>query len=325
MSTSTKYWGAGAALGCLGWIAVSASLHKGGHFDHEPNVLSLKGSPYGRTLAYAMRGPADLYWHRGQTEEHGEVDGDREVLGLEGDPETLSLASTILKMKKEFDEEEAEHEAEEAAGVEDPPPAGARERLLWEIGRLRSAYYTRTNDFGDTPQIEAWRYSETEKRLKLSHELDRTNLICYGSYYMFVSESVSRLKGTGNEDQVIAQRQEKALTIALGALQACMRHQDEPTALITAASAANDAVFLLAGSERAKPGAVAEMKAIFKTMLGKYVVRRDAMMADGSWDRFSVYRQAEMEDAFNILRVIHLSSEEQASVDKKTDESQKTN
>lgn len=318
MTASTKQWGSAAALGCLAWVAVAAGLNKGGHFDHEPNVLCLKGSPYGRTLAYAMRGPADLYWHRGQTEEHGEVDGDREFFGLEDDGTTLSLASTILKEKKEFDEEEAEHEAEAAGGVEEAAPAGVRERLLWEIDRMRATYYTRTNDFGDTPQIEAWRFGETEKRLKLSHDLDPTNLICYGSYFMFVSESISRLKGSEREEEVIARRQEKALTIAVTTLEACMGHQDEPSALITAASAANDAVFLLSDSERAKPGAVAEMKALFGAMLGKYVERRDGMIADGSWERYSIYRQQEMEDVFNILRVIHLASEEKASAQNAT-------
>ncbi|MEP4078233.1 hypothetical protein [Haloferula sp.] len=313
MPATKKYWGIGVAVGCLAWITVAASLHKGGHFDHKPNVLTLKGSPYGRTLAYAMRGPADLYWHRGQTEEHGDVDENRETLGLEGDDETLSLASSILKMRKEFDEEEAAHEAEATSGVEEAPPAGLRERLLWEIGRMRTTYYSRTNNFGDTPQIVAWRFGETEKRLKLSHELDPTNLICYGSYFMFLSESVSRLRGAEDEEEVIAQRQEKALRVAISTLQACTHFPDEPTALITAASAANDAVSLLNSSKRAKPGAADEMRRIFSATLGQYVERRDAMIADGSWDGFSVYRQHEMEEVFTILRVIHLASEGQAS------------
>lgn len=301
------------ALGCLVWVVVSFSLSQKGHFAPKANVLNLKGSPYGRTLAYAMRGPADLYWHRGQIEEHGEVDENRDLLGLEADEETLSLASTILQRKKEFDEEEAEHAAEEAAGGEDlPPPENLRERFLQSIEKMRMAYYSRTNEFGDTPQIEAWRFGETEKRLRLSHELDPTNLICYGSYFMFVSEGVSRLKGAGNEEEVIARRQEKALRIALGAYEACLRYPDEPSAVITAASAANDAVYLLANSERAMPGAVEEMQQVFHATLNRYVELRDTMVADGSWDRFSVFRQHEMEEAFSILRVIHLEADGKA-------------
>lgn len=318
MTTADKFWGGALAAGCLAMVAAAVGLNQGRHLDHDPNVLTVKGSPYGRTLAYAMRGPADLYWHRGQIEEHGDVDENPEYLGLE-EEQAPSLGSTIHQMKTEFDEEEAEHAAEEAAGVEDPPPSDLRERLLWEIGRMRTAYYTRTNEFGDTPQIAAWRYRETEKRLKLSHELDPTNLICYGSYFLFVSESVARLKGAENETDVIARRQDKALGIAVGALDACLKNQDEPAALITAASAANDAVTLLRASGRAKPGAIEEMQNIFGAMLARYVDVRNSMVEDGSWESFSPYRRHEMEEVFSVLRVIHLASAAQASVDPDAD------
>ena len=62
--------------GLAGWIGLSKSLNDDGKLVHRPNVLHLKGSPFGRTLALAMRGPVDVYWHKGNVHEHSHEDGE---------------------------------------------------------------------------------------------------------------------------------------------------------------------------------------------------------------------------------------------------------
>ena len=67
--------------GSVAWVYSGKRLDRAGKLAYRPNVLCLKGSPFGRTIALAMRGPVDVYWHRGQVHldeedhEHGHHDG----------------------------------------------------------------------------------------------------------------------------------------------------------------------------------------------------------------------------------------------------------
>ena len=56
--------------GTLGAVELSRSMFRDGLVNPQPNVLHLKRSPFGRTLALAMRGPVDIYWHRGSPHSH---------------------------------------------------------------------------------------------------------------------------------------------------------------------------------------------------------------------------------------------------------------
>ena len=53
------------ASGAYATKKLSKSMLDDGKLNPQPNVLHLKRSPFGRTLALAMRGPVDIYWHRG--------------------------------------------------------------------------------------------------------------------------------------------------------------------------------------------------------------------------------------------------------------------
>ena len=57
-------------VGLGGGLYLTAGLKQSGKLDYRPNVLTLNGSPFGRTLALAMRGPVDVYWHRGNVHDH---------------------------------------------------------------------------------------------------------------------------------------------------------------------------------------------------------------------------------------------------------------
>jgi len=290
--------------GLAGTLGLGARLAQSGALDREPNLLWLKRSPYGRTIAYAMRGPADLYWHRGGTEEHDELHEEETETPLVGDEEANPMARLVrhaTDLKREFDEHEAEHEAEEHA----PPPErdyeGPRDFLLTTVRDLNQAYYSRTNDMGDTALAWAFMKGEAQKRLRLSYEMDPTNLICYGSYFLFLSESIARVHGADAEEQAIRAGREEALQLSRATVSTCLEHQDEPTAMITATSAAHDAVTLLLKPDRLDLRQARDYHLTSVRCLERYNQLREAMIADGSWENFSPYRRQEMEDAHELL------------------------
>ncbi len=298
----------GTLVLALGWLGVSVWMAKGGRFDHEPNLMWLKRSAYGRTIAFAMRGPADLYWHRGSREDLGEedhhhddpddphaVDSERET----ADP-AAQMAAIAGGIKREFEE----HEAEEEAGPAPRPPArSVREKLLRSLKDLKIARYERTNDFGDTDAMYAFMKGEAEKRLKLSYEMDPTNLVCYGSYFFFLSESIVRLHGAEDEKTVIHEGERKALELASRTANYCLQYDDEPTAAITGASACHDALTILL---RRRLGTDQDLKGFLQIgvrSLGTYDRLKEEMSRDGRWEAFSIHRRTEMEDARKLLGV----------------------
>lgn len=293
--------------GLAGSLVVSNQLEKQGALEVEPNLLWLKRSPYGRTIAYAMRGPADLYWHRGGTEDHGEVDEERLVPSAKAPDEESGanpmeqLFAHASDLKRDFDEHEAEEEAEEALPPEKVVYEGPRDFLLKNLDNLKKAYYSRTNDMGDTALAFSFMKGEAQKRLKLSHEMDPTNLICYGSYFLFLSESIARLQGSDAEQDAIREGREAALELARSTVAICLEHEDEPQAMITATSAAHDAVTLLLELE---PKNLDEAQHFHQTSircLERFEELAGVMVDNGLWERFSPYRRQEMTDAHELL------------------------
>jgi|GEM_PF-2169343 len=63
-------------LGLAAWHFAGKRLQGDGLFEAEPNVLSLKGSPFGKTIAMAMQGPIDVYWHEGEAHDHVHAAGE---------------------------------------------------------------------------------------------------------------------------------------------------------------------------------------------------------------------------------------------------------
>lgn len=289
----------------VAWTGLSAWMSKRGSFDHEPNFLWLKGSSYGRTIAFAMRGPADLYWHRGSREDledhHHDEEHEAEETGpVDVDDPAYRMARLAGDIKREFDE----HEAEEAAGPEPRPPAkSVREGLLRWMKDMKIARYERTNDFGDTDAMHSFMKGEAEKRLKLSYEMDPTNLVCYGSYFFFLSESIVRMRGAENQSEVIEDGEQRALALASQTANICLGYRDEPTAMITAASSCHDALTILL---RRRLGTEADLRSfhgIATSSLARFDELRAEMVESGLWDQFSEYRQTEMDEARQLLGI----------------------
>ncbi|MCH7226614.1 hypothetical protein [Haloferula sp. A504] len=298
---------AAVALLAVAWVGVSVSMTRGGHFEHEPNFMSLKGSAYGRTIAFAMRGPADLYWHRGSREDlHEDHHHDEDEEGGDVLPagDVVNPAARMAAIAGEIKREFEEHEAEEAAGPAPRVPAkSTREWLLRSLKDMKIARYERTNHRGDTDAMHAFMKGEAEKRLKLSYEMDPTNLLCYGSYFFFLSESIVRLKGADDEGAVIAEGERRALDLARRTANYCLQYPDEPTAAITGASACHDALTVML---RNKVGTEQELRGFLEIgarSLQRFDQLKEEMIADGRWEDFSEHRRLEMDEARTLVGV----------------------
>lgn len=295
-----------------------SSLRKEGKLQNNPNFLTLKGSPYGRIIAYAMRGPADVFWHRGQTEALGfneDAAAREKRLSLSehlptGDA-AAHLLSEIKKLKTEHELEEAEEHAELKQGPQQKPFPGLRLYLVDKIEGFRKNYYTRSSKFGDTKPHLSYIRSEAEKRLSLSYQMDPTNIICYGSYFLFLSESQSRVIGAKNEEEVIHHRQEIARKLAENTVFYCMNYPDEATAMITAGSAAHDYLQILFSRPKQDLQDAERMLRFLDTGLDRFASIRNDMIANGTWENYPIHRINEMESAYAILRLTRVADHEQ--------------
>ena len=297
-------------LGLLLAGTAFSSLRKEGKLQNNPNFLTLKGSPYGRIIAYAMRGPADVFWHRGQTEAlafQEDAAAREKRLSLDehlptGDAAT-TLLSEIKKLKTEHEEEEAEEHAELKQAAPQKAFTGIRPYLVEKIEGFRKNYYTRSNKFGDTKPHLSYIRSEAEKRLLLSYQMDPSNIICYGSYFLFLSESQSRVFGAKNEEEIIHYRQEIARKLAENTVFYCMNYTDEATAMITAGSAAHDYLQILYSRPTQDLQDVERMIGFLDTGLDRFASIRNEMIENGTWENYPIHRINEMESAYAILRL----------------------
>ena len=208
--------------GTVGWVWQGTVLKGDGMLDHEPNILHLKRSPFGRTLALAMRGPVDVYWHRGEVHDH--LEGEACAHGCEHahGPECASgcdhdhggehegdLTDQFLAFQEEISPEahDPEHPSEE-----EPPQEfkGLRLFLLDRIDVMRTDYYSRTNHRVDTRFHKAYIMGEAQKRLAVSYKMDPSNLSGYGAYFLFLSEALARVEEQEGEDHVITIRRRAA-------------------------------------------------------------------------------------------------------------------
>ena len=313
------------AIGLAGWGFQANRLHREDKFVVEdPNVLHLKKSPFGRTLALAMRGPVDVYWHRGEPHEHppgeehshghdhghghghGHSHGSKTGLKAGEDAELDYLASLL-------EEDEHSHHPHPHPEHDHPhPPApkirkefeGVRPYLLDRIKAMRATYNSRTNRTAESPRHKAYIMGKMERKLALGYELDPSNLTAYGAYFLFKSEALARVEGQADEDLLILDRRRQAHTLAHQTLQYCSRFPTEAPAMITGASAAHDCLHML--SEYPEPDRQRAQRYLERLdlMLRSYEAIRQGMKEQGRWEDFPPPRRDEMEKTHALIKAL---------------------
>lgn len=326
MARSTLFFLQVALLttGLTAWGLQARKLHKRGQFTktHNPlhlkethNPLHLKESPFGRTLSLAMRGPVDVYWHRGEPHEHppGEEhshshphshphshshDHDDDAGIPAGQDEDLDYLAKLL--------EDEDHDHANDSDVVNAAETfkGLRPLLLDRIETMRTAYHSRTNRNAESRRHKAYIMGETEKRLKVGYEMDPRNPSAYGAYFLFKSEALARVEGQAGEGLVIRNRRDEARRLAHRTQHYCWNFPTEAPAMITGASAAHDCLQLLSEDPDPDLNSVRFYLSRLNLMLENYEAIRDAMLEDNSWKLFPAPRRSEMEKTHSLIKAL---------------------
>ena len=322
-------------LGLAAWAVAGRSLKQDGEFNHAPNVLHLKGSPFGRTIAMAMQGPADVYFHEGQAHDHGpgeSHEGCGECNRLKARQEALE---SVIVASAESDAaagddllvstgapghvhtEHCDHGAEAAAHNHAPGEdcaacdhdaaetlvkmevagKGLREAMLDQIREWRAADNSRTNPHGNSEAHKFFIRREIEKKLFLSYQMDPTNYAGYGAYFLFLNESSLGTRESGKKH---------ARRLAEVTAARCVQEQDNPQALLTAAAASHDIISILIEEDSPEVrGLATQYAAVTEHCLNQFEEVALEMVFNGTWERFSVARQNEMSQRAHLLRALH--------------------
>lgn len=286
-------------LGVSLWGWASVSLKDAGQLEYKPNVLTLKGSPFGRTVAVAMRGPVDRYFNHGVSHapQHDGGGG-------------CSHAGCGASSCGHGVEEEADQNT--SSGVQKMSiESGLHTKLLSKIDDWNAAYHSRTNQFGSTKVHQKYLMGETQKRLRLSYEMDPSNFAAYGSYFLFLSEALSSIKHQGEETEFEQQAMHAALSLSEHTVRYCLQFREEPTAMLTAAAAAHD--FIQVRYKKGGEGVLGEMVSFLKAQhesLTAYHQLRSEMVADGRWEEIPEIRRQEMGVRARLLNQFYKADSE---------------
>ena len=307
--------------GLTAWGIQANKLYKRGQLTKAHNPLHLKQSPFGRTLSLAMRGPVDVYWHRGEPHEHppgeehshdhshghshdhnhelghGHSRGDEAGIKAGEDADLDYLASLL---------EDGEHEHGKDLSAADTTKTftGLRPLLLDRIETLRTAYNSRTNRTAESPRHKAYIMGETEKRLAVGYEMDPRNPSAYGAYFLFKSEALARVEGQAGEGLVIRNRRGEARRLAHRTQHYCWNFPTEAPAMITGASAAHDCLQLLSEDPDPDLNFVRFYLNRLDLMLKNYEAIRGAMIENSRWQLFPAPRRSEMEKTHSLIKAL---------------------
>lgn len=217
----------GLTLGTGLWLFNAKNLNDQGLLDYTPNVATLKASPYGKILALAMQGPIDFYWHEGQT--HADAHVHR--AGEEGHHDHSS-------------DVDSDHSSDEDLADIRLAKLEARRNLAWHIrakrkvAELTAFTHRKTNGGRLTKEHALYLQTATEDKLRFAYELDPSNYTNYGNYQLFLSNSNI---GRNFIDEA------RHFSLSKQTLAFCKKDSKDPASSVTAAMAAYDMAYHMAG------------------------------------------------------------------------------
>ena len=219
------------AVGAGLWGGMAKKFNSENELSYEPNIACLKGSPYGKVLAFAVQGPIDFYWHSGQT--HTDVETLNE--------ESTACADGCTDHDHSHDTP-AEHGEDCGCGEHDEPDTAFSEigskpfqqRAKDRIRKMAASAHRKTNGAPLSQAHQDYLQGVTEDKLRLAYELDPSNATNYGNYHLFIATTTFG-KGDGDDD--------KAVGLAKKTIAFCKKDSVDPASWLTAASAAYNVIF----------------------------------------------------------------------------------
>jgi hypothetical protein len=259
------------ALVGAGWAWQAVSLREAGKFDLVPNFAAIGRSPYGKTLAMAVQGPVDVYWHKGREAHH-----DHDEHGLAGG---------------EPCEESGCSEADDERGT-----SGLFAAAKSFVEQMEAAVVNPNTPYGHSRAHEKYLHRQIEKKLEVAYWLDPGNYANFNALVLFLSESA--LASRELDPEKVYYFAERTISF----VESGERVNPEPW--LTAASAVLAKMQWYEQLKGAMPDArerfAAEIPRI-ERHLSQYLFLRDLQMARGSWEGIPVARRVAMEARYGML------------------------
>jgi len=326
--------GVGAGLWALGANGLSSGDQNA--FEYEPNVATINGSPFGKTLALAAQGSIGFYWHEGADDpsaphthgpecadgcDHESHDsGDDHVHGPDCDHDHDKIAHTghgpdcgpdcghdhsaTATHKDHGHGPDCEPDCGHSTHTPSPKLASAPPekpiltRAKSQLQQLAAATFSKTSDAPMTPRHKQFISNEIERKLEFAHKLDPLNYANFNNLYLFYSTNeLGRGLKSPTELQALAQHVRSLADEA----------SENPEPWLTAA-ATQDIRFEVRYNQQRESTTPQQLAGILRDYhhcLATFVQKRNALQQAGLWNHISAKRRTQMEDRFLFLSKLY--------------------
>lgn len=263
--------------GVLAWASAARPLVADKDLNVPLNPLGINGSPYGEVFAMAMQGPIDTYFH-------GVWNGGAGHQHEEGKP-----CESCDKTKPAKDGRVNLH--------------GGFQNFLVSLENVSEA---RTNPKAATRAHQFYLRRQIENKLRFAYQLDPAHYANYNSLHFFLTEPE-----LGTRPQMTP----SAAKLADDTINYCLKREDDPRPMLTAAAAATNVLHLMFNDQQnEKPRFTTQQMRQYLVLLdhclARYVTIAKQWDETKNWDLLSPQRIQECDDRFSFIRKIRDAAEE---------------
>ncbi|RYD49920.1 MAG: hypothetical protein EOP85_00680 [Verrucomicrobiaceae bacterium] len=260
--------------GVVAWACGGRALMADKELDVPLNPLGINGSPYGEVFAMAMQGPIDTYFH-------GVWSGGSEHKHEEG-----KACSTC-------------DDASAFKGIE--MKSGLQNFLV----SLDNVAEVRTNPKPVSQKHRFYLRRQIENKLRFAYNLDPAHYANYNSLHFFLTEPQ-----LGTRPQLTP----SAAKLAEETINYCLKRNDDPRPMLTAAAAGTNIIHLMFNDQLNKKPVYTtqQMREYLKVVdhcLDRYVAISRQWDETKNWERLSPQRINECDERFRFISKIRETAE----------------
>lgn len=265
--------------GALAWAFAGRPLVANKDMDVPLNPLGINGSPYGEVFAMAMQGPIDTYFHGFWTsgdEQHKHEDG--KPCGS-CDAKALPYGEDGVALNSGF------------------------QNFLVSLDNISQL---RTNPKAATNAHKFFLRRRIEDKLRFAYQLDPSHYANYNSLHFFLTEPQ-----LGTRPQLTP----SAAKLAEETINYCLKREDDPRPMLTAAAAATNVLHLMFNDQsNEKPTFTTQQMRQYLNLtdhcLARYVTIAKQWDESKNWDRLSPQRINECDNRFTFISRIRDAAEQ---------------
>jgi hypothetical protein len=266
--------------GALAWAIAGRPLVANPDLNAPLNPLGINGSPYGEVFAMAMQGPIDTYFHGAWNGGIGHQHNEGESCDSCSRPDSESRATHTGK--------------------------GFEFRFEKLISSLENASEIRTNPKSASEAHRRFLRRQVEDKLRFAYQLDPSHYANYNSLHFFLTEPK-----LGTRPELTP----SAAKLAEATIQYCLKQENDPRPLLTAAGACTNILHLMF-NDRLNPSpkfSTEQMRQYLNLLdhcIARYAHTAQEWDKSKSWDLLSPQRITECDDRFYFIQKIREASAE---------------